>query len=341
MAMSSMAQNLMVQQEGGKLYLEHTVAAKENWYSIGRRYNLSPGAIAPFNGLTTEKSLNIGAKLKVPLLEQNFVQQGQPASDEAFIPVYHTVQGKEGLFRIGQNFKKVPVDQLKAWNKLKGDEVSIGSSLIVGFLRVKKDLSPLAGASVQVPAAPVAKTAAPESKPQPLVEKPAEKPDAARPVEEKPAPPVTRPVEVKSVPAVVRPVEEKPAAPVARPESSPLNPPTPVTTVRTEVTGDEGAFASMYKDQSRGSTQVTGIAGVFKSTSGWKDGKYYVLMNKVTPGTIVRITSVSNNRTVFAKVLGEIPPGKENEGLLVRISNAASAQLQASDSSRFDVQLIY
>ena len=303
LAMFSKAQNLMVQQEGGKLYLDHTVAPKENWYSIGRMYNLSPGVIAPFNGLATDKGLAIGERLKVPLQEQNFVQQGQPAADEAFIPVYHTVEGKEGLFRIGQNFNKVSVDQLKTWNKLKGDEVSIGSSLIIGFLRVKKDLSPLAGAAVQVPAAPVAKITPPESKPQP--------------------------------PA------EKPAAPLANPEPKPAVTPTANIPARAEVTGDEGAFASVYRDQSRGSNQVTGVAGVFKSTSGWKDGKYYVLMNKVTPGTIVRITSVSNNRTVYAKVLGEIPPGKENEGLLVRISNAASAQLQLPDTSRFDVQLAY
>jgi LysM repeat protein len=307
LAMFAKAQNLQVQQAGGKFYLDHTVAPKENWYSIGRMYNLSPGAIAPFNGLATDKGLSIGDKLKVPLQEQNFVQQGQPATDEAFIPVYHTVEGKEGLYRIGQNFNKVSVDQLKAWNNLKGDEVSIGSSLIVGFLRVKKDLSPLAGASAQLPAAPVAKTVTPEPKPQPPVEKPV-------------------------VPVV---------KPEPKPEPKPISPPAATTTVRSDVTGDEGAFASVYRDQSRGNNQVTGVAGVFKSTSGWKDGKYYVLMNKVTPGTIVKITSVSNSRTVYAKVLGEIPPGKENEGLLIRISNAASAQLQMPETSRFDVQLTY
>ena len=67
--------------------------------------------------------------------------------------------------------------------------------------------------------------------------------------------------------------------------------------------------------------------GVFKSTSGWQDAKYYVLMNNVVPGTVLRITSKNTGRQVFAKVLGAVPPGKESEGLLLRISNAAAAAL--------------
>jgi hypothetical protein len=39
----------------------------------------------------------------------------------------------------------------------------------------------------------------------------------------------------------------------------------------------------------------------------------------------------ANNKIIYAKVLGEIPPGKESEGLLIRISNAAAAELQLAD----------
>lgn len=334
-ALGAAAQNLVAEQEGGKLYLNHTVAPKENWYSVGRMYNLSPGAIAPFNGLKIDKGLAIGQKLKVPLNNQNFAQEGQPAGDEAYIPIYHTVQVKEGLYRIGQNFNKVSVDQLKAWNKLKSDEVSVGSKLIVGYLRVKKDLSPLAGAAVQVPPATVKTTPPPtETKTTPPV--------VNKPVEEKPAP-VTKPVEEKPSVPVTKPVEEKPAPPVTKTTTPPPtnSNPTVNTAVRNDAPTTEGAFAGVYREQSKGTNQVTGVAAIFKSTSGWKDGKYYVLMNKVTPGTIVKITSVSTNKTVYAKVLGEIPPGKENDGLLIRLSNAASAQLNVAEGSRFDVQLAY
>jgi LysM repeat protein len=334
------AQQLMVQQEAGKLYVPHTVQPKENWYSVGRMFNLSPSVIASFNGLKMDKGLSIGQKIKIPLNAQNLAQGGQPAADEAFIPVYHTVKEKEGLYRIGQTFNKVSVDQLKAFNKMKTDDVVIGSNLVVGYLKVKKELSPLAGAAVLPPATVASKpateapkatttppaTTKPANTPPVVANEPEKKEPVAKPIEEKPAP-VTKPVEEKPAP-VTKPVEDKPVAP-------------PPTTVRNDAPSTEGAFAAVFKDQAKANNQTTGLAGIFKSTSGWKDGKYYVLMNKVTPGTIVKITSVSTNRVVYAKVLGEIPPGKENDGLLIRISNAASAQLQVAEGAKFDVSLVY
>ncbi len=323
------AQHLQVQQEAGKLYLPHTVQAKENWYSVGRMFNLSPSVIAVFNGLKMDKGLSIGQKLKIPLNAQNLAQQGQPQADEAFIPLHHTVKEKEGLYRIGQTFNKVSVDQLKAWNKLKSDDVVVGSNLVVGYLRVKKDLSPLAGGAVLPPAVAPATKATETAKTKPVEDKPT---PVATPKgqEEKPAP-VTKPVEDKPTPVTTKPAEEKPV---------PANN-TPPPVVRNDAPTTEGAFANLFKEQSKGTNQMTGSAGIFKSTSGWKDGKYYVLMNKVSPGTIVKITAVGTSKTVYAKVLGEIPPGKENDGLLIRISNAASAQLQVAEGTKFDVNLAY
>jgi LysM repeat protein len=294
---------LLISQEGGKLFLKHTVAPKENWYSIGRLYNLSPNNIASFNGTTINKGLTIAAPLKIPLLAGNFLQSGQPAADEVLVPLYHTVKEKEGLYRIGQLYNKVPTDQIKSWNNLTSDELTNGKNLIVGYLKVKKDLSPLAkGGQVS---APVAVTPKPEPKP---VEKPKE--------------PVVKVEEKKEVqPPVVK--QEPPVYPK----------PAPVETKQTgvqSVPGTGGAFKGLFDDQARtGSDQQTinGKAAAFKSTSGWKDGKYYVLMNKTQPGTVVKITNPSNKKFVYAKVLGEIPPIKENEGLMIRISNAAVSEL--------------
>ena len=46
---------LVVEGVSPGLYINHTVAAKENFYSIGRMYNVSPKDIAPFNKLKIEK----------------------------------------------------------------------------------------------------------------------------------------------------------------------------------------------------------------------------------------------------------------------------------------------
>ena len=112
---------LMVQGTSPKLYLAHTVAAKETWYSIGRLYNISPKELAPFNNLKMEKPLAIGQTIKVPLAVSNFSQDGKKAADEVLVPVYHTVQEKEWMFRISQNHNKVPVEKLEQWNKISND----------------------------------------------------------------------------------------------------------------------------------------------------------------------------------------------------------------------------
>ena len=328
--LSGSAQDLYIQQEGGKLFLGHKVAAKENWYSIGRMYNVSPKEMAPFNNTPLDKGLSIGQQIKVPLTSANFSQSGQPAVDEVFVPLYHKVKEKEGLYRISQMYNKVSPDLLKSWNKLKTDEISVGSQLVVGYLRVKQNLSPLANeGQLRIKDAPVAK----QTKTEPIKEnQPAKQGNA----------PATGKETTAANKEVNTPTTGNPSNP---PES---NPPTSNTSVPNNSTvqttpGNEGVFAALYNEQTKGHSgnKLNGQGAVFKSTSGWKDGKYYVLMNKVTPNTIIKVTLLSTKKVVYAKVLGEIPPGTQNDGLLIRLSSAASAQLQAPPEGRFDILLEY
>src|SRR5690606_32471389 len=73
-----------------------------------------------------------------------------------------------------------------------------------------------------------------------------------------------------------------------------------------------GYFKRNYSEKG---VNATGNAGIFRSTSGWKDGKYYALINDVPTGTIVKITFSSTNKSVYAKVLGPLPEMKESIGL--------------------------
>ncbi len=56
------AQNKILYIQGASpfLYLTHTVSPKENFYSIGRMYNISPKEIAPLNNLEIDKGLSLG-----------------------------------------------------------------------------------------------------------------------------------------------------------------------------------------------------------------------------------------------------------------------------------------
>ncbi len=63
-------------------------------------------------------------------------------------------------------------------------------------------------------------------------------------------------------------------------------------------------------------------------------------MNNVVPGTVVKLVRKSMDKAVFAKVLGAVPPGKESEGLILRMSNAAIAALGLGDTGN-DVDLVW
>ena len=90
------AQNELVVQSGDKgLYLNHTVSPKENFYSVGRLYNVPPKEIAAFNGLDMTHGLTIGQSLKIPLTAANFSQTTTKGR-----PVYYVVGQNEGLYRV-------------------------------------------------------------------------------------------------------------------------------------------------------------------------------------------------------------------------------------------------
>ncbi len=317
-----LAQNKVLKVEGSSpnLYLLHTIAAKENFYSIGRLYNVSPkDQLAPFNKLSLEKSLNPGQQLKIPLVTGNFLQSGKAAADESLIPIYYTVADKEGLYRISTNHNKVPIESIKQWNHLKGESLNTGSNLIIGYLKVKTSLSALAenASNPPVVVAPIV---------DPI--KPAK--TGGEPVNgTEPLPPVKKP---DPVPVVITPTPEPP-------KTVKVNQPLPSETMK--GTGDNfngGYFKSLYSETNL--VKETGTAAVFKSNSGHDDGKYYCLHNAAQPGTIIKITNNANGKTIFAKVLDMIPDIKQNNGLLIRISNAGADILGLTDG-KFECSISY
>lgn len=318
---------LLVEGAYPNLYLNHTSVAKENYYSIGRLYNISPKEIAPFNKLELEKGLTLNQVIKVPLTTTNFSQANDAAADESLVPVYYTVKEKEGLYHIATTYNKLPVSTLKQWNNIKGDAVAKGTKLIVGYLKVKTALSAFSSQAKIVAPAPVAVTPAPP--PAKEIVKPT--------VAAEPLPVVKPPVKEKTI-VVPAPVKENvPPVVVAEPVKKETTQAVKTNAATASTTGrsfNKAYFKPDYDKQTKQSSIVTenGSAATFKSTSGWEDGKYYCLHNTATPGTIIKITNTTSGKTVFAKVLDVIPDIRQNNDLLIRISNAASEELGAGEN---------
>ena len=102
------------------------------------------------------------------------------------------------------------------------------------------------------------------------------------------------------------------------PEPKPIN-------KNNKYVNDEGYFAAFFNRKAIADNPSSGDAGAFKTASGWEDKKYYILINGLLPGTIVRVTA--NNKSICAKVLTGLPEVKEDNGYLARLSNAAVSAL--------------
>lgn len=100
-----------------------------------------------------------------------------------------------------------------------------------------------------------------------------------------------------------------------------------------------GFFKEGYKTGNASTKTLT--SGIFKTDKGWDDGKYYLLMDNATNGSIVKITNPENNKIIYAKVLGKMKGLQYSDGFDMRISDAAASQLQTSNTEKFNLKVNY
>lgn len=300
----------------------HTVGPKETLFSIGRLYKVHPRELAAYNNIPYESGLNIGQVLKIPAQTtlppvadlppaEKTESVSKPIEKPEVIPVekktvavknkpvYHTVKKKESLYQISRLYNKVPIADLKKWNKLNSDALSEGMKLIVGYK---------AGTVDEVKTEKQESASVPETKP------------------------VEKPVIQKEEKTIITPVQPKPVEEIEKPQVE--------MTPAKDFKG--GVFKALYDAQSNGNEEKTeeGMSGIFKSSSGWSDGKYYCLHNGLASGTVIRITNKASGKSVYAKVLDAIPDIKMNEGLVLLISNSAANELNAG-SANFNCTINY
>ena len=306
-------------------YLIHSVAAKEGLFPLGRKYNVHPRHIANFNGIDFNKGLSIGQQIRIPLSDTNFKQTVNKG-----VPVYYKVSEKESLANISAK-TKAQQGNLRGWNNLSADNVSSGTKLIVGFLITNE----LQDRVVTItPKTLVVEESVSNVKKQESSEK------------KQPATEVKSGVVVEESVSNVKKQEEskKQLEPEIKKEEPKKTEPVVVKQPETIKDDGTGYFKSNFYQQVKTSPltkEQTLTSSIFKTTSGWQDGKYYLLINGVEPGTIVKITNPSNSKTVYAKVLYAMDKIRENQGVDIRISDAAASSLAVSEMDKFILKVNY
>jgi LysM repeat protein len=326
-------------------YTMHTIAGGETLSALAKEYHTTVGDIMRLNGMHADSKLQIGEKIKIPATSQPIQREAEATSAPAktSTPVTksnpvnqptasvtntealtHTVQSGESLYRISKTYN-IPVEKLVSMNHLKNTgEIKVGQVLVVS-----DGTTPPAPTKSRTDAAPVTTVQQPEKEVQPSTEQPKKAPVTT-----------TIPIDDNTTslpPAAVKKQTSTPPVTTERNASTQTAQPTLASNV---TAPKEGFFTTQFRQNVEGRSEETktGAAMTFKSASGWGDKKFYVLMNDVPPGSIVKVAN--GNNVVYAKVLWSLGTQKENDGLDFRISTATAAALNITDE-KFDVTVTY
>ena len=127
--------SISVENLNGKKTIVHKVEAKETYYSIGRKYNVTPQSIIQFNN---NRTLQIGTILRVPT-DRSFVEASVPiASKVSEAPaskmavIDYRVGPKEYLIAIARKFNTT-IEDIKALNNLTNNNLAVGQIIKVPY----------------------------------------------------------------------------------------------------------------------------------------------------------------------------------------------------------------
>ncbi|PRY05379.1 LysM repeat protein [Pontibacter ummariensis] len=143
-----------IARKNGKLFVQHKVEPKETLYALSRKYSVPVAQIVEANP-SVETTIKIGEIVLIPrkYTESTAVAS---ASKAAAVPAasnrtymvndgghkMHTVEPKQTLYSISRLYG-VKVEDIRRWNQLPDNNISIGSSLIVGMSSEKPTKKPM------------------------------------------------------------------------------------------------------------------------------------------------------------------------------------------------------
>jgi LysM repeat protein len=133
---SAAIDSISVENFNGKKNIVHKVEAKETYYSIARKYNVTPQSVIQFN---SNRSLQIGTILRVPT-ERLFAEspvvnaalKQEPNASAKVAVIDYKVGPREYLIAIAKKFNTT-VEDLKTLNNLSSNNLSIGQIIKVPF----------------------------------------------------------------------------------------------------------------------------------------------------------------------------------------------------------------
>ena len=299
--------SVRMEERKGNFFIIHQVDQGETIYSLARRYHTDPKDIIKINRISNN-SISIGQFLEIPVGEVKTTGKT------------HVVKAGETLFGVSKKYG-VTIDELKRWNNLRSNNLSVGQSLVIGEVvpinkprADKKDPDPQPAETVIPPAG---KTMYPYY---------VQTGESLEMIAEKFV------VSADSI-LIWNELENEELA-IGQKLLFPFKP-------EKAIKPDVKAYGTEFKETSYGSkiksSREGGVSklyeeGIARKIEGAIDtDKYLALHRTLSVGTVFQVKNIMNNQTIYVRVVGQLPNTGLNENVMIRLTSIAFERLGIVD----------
>lgn len=343
---SAMKDSLGVETVNGKTFVIHKVDEKETLFALSRRYGATVDAILQSNpGLSS--TLEVGQIVKVPYTRKATAAAPREAAQrEASI---HKVAAKETMYSISRTYG-VSVEDIKKWNNLTDNSLSVGQELIVRPGSKASSVAPVKSENRNAPEVRTVpsngmhtvqsgETLFSVARQYGLTVSQVRSWNTLESDELKPGQVIFVSARREAATVAVKPVETGTNNQQQEVQTKTEN----KTVVKTEPqqSTEKPAVSSIRISESMKNSDEIIEAGVAELIEGTEGNRKYLALHRTAPvGTILKVRNEMNNREVFVRVMGKIPEAAANDKVLIRLSRSAYDRLGAIDP-RFRVEVTY
>ena len=125
--------SLFVIHKGTGWIVKYQVKPGETPHMLAQRFYITDPVLAYANEVESIKSLAPGAMINIPVKPENYYTTRQPLADRQ--ELYYHVVPKDDLPLLS-TYAGVTKSDMRAWNNMKGNTVTPGQTLFVGWIRI-------------------------------------------------------------------------------------------------------------------------------------------------------------------------------------------------------------
>jgi len=117
----------------GKSVIKHTVEKGQTLYFISKKYNTTVNQIKQDNPNIASDAISTGQEILINF-DKSLLTNVDMVDRSMCQPLIHTVEKGETLYGIAKREYGMDLNQVKSWNNMYNDELSVGQDLIVGWV---------------------------------------------------------------------------------------------------------------------------------------------------------------------------------------------------------------